>query len=111
MDEYEKEIRDVQREIERLVEADGDAAAIRELEMQAQVLAAIYAQAQALLVKGETDSQLRSGLAMRGYGPWTLDNVYAFVYEAAVEMPAEGHGQFVRDVSHTDFGDLLQASG
>ena len=32
MDEYAKEIRDVQREIERLVEADGDAEAIRELE-------------------------------------------------------------------------------
>lgn len=111
MDEYAKEIRDVQREIERLVEADGDAGAIRELEMQVQVLAAIYAQAQVLLDRGDTDPDLRSGLAMRGYGPWNLDNVYAFVYEFAVDMPSEGHSQFVKEVSHTDFADLLQASG
>ena len=111
MDEYEKEIRDVQREIERLVEADGDAGAIRELEMQAQVLTAIYARAQDLLARGETDPELRAGLSMKGYGPWNLDNVYAFVYESAVEMPAEGHSQFVKEVSHTDFAGLLQAGG
>jgi hypothetical protein len=111
MDEYEKEIRDVQREIERLVEAEGDAGAIRELEMQVQVLIAICAQAHALLKQGDTDPDLRSGLAMRGYGPWNLDNVYAFVYESAVDMPAEGHNQFVKEVSHTDFADLLQAHG
>ncbi len=111
MDEYEKEIRDVQREVERLAEADGDAEAIRELEMQVQVLTAIYAQAQALLKRGDTDPELRSGLAMRGYGPWNLDNVYTFVYESAVDMSAEGHNQFVKEVSHTDFADLLQARG
>lgn len=111
MDEYEKEIRDVQREIERLVEADGDAGAIRELEMQVQVLTAIYEQAQALLKRGDADSELRNGLALRGYGPWNLDNVYAFVYEFAVDMPSEGHHQFVKEVVHTDFADVLQAHG
>ena len=49
--------------------------------------------------------------AMRGYGPWNLDNVYTFVYESAVDMSAEGHNQFVKEVSHTDFADLLQARG
>lgn len=111
MDEYAKEIRDVQREIERLVEADGEAGAIRELEMQVQVLTAIYARAQELLRQGDTDPELRSGLALRGYGPWSLDNVYAFVYESAVDLPVEGHGQFVREVAHTDFADLLQSAG
>src|SRR5439155_888497 len=57
--------------------------------------------------RGQGEVDLRRGLTMRGYGEWTLDNVYAFVYETAVELPAGGHGQFLGEINDTDFARLL----
>ena len=107
MDEYAKEIRDLQQEIDRLVEAEGDRKEIADLEMQVEVLSAIYRQAEALYRRGENDRELRRGLRLRGYGDWTLDNVYAFVYEQAVELPDEGPKAFADDIRHTDFAGRL----
>jgi hypothetical protein len=108
MDEYAKEIRDLQQEIDRLVEAEGDKKEIADLEMQVEVLSAIYRQAEALYRRGEADRELRRGLRLRGYGDWTLDNVYAFVYEQAVELPDEGPKAFADDIRQTDFAGRLE---
>ena len=47
---------------------------------------------------------------MRGYGDWTLDNVYAFVFESAVDLPAEEPKSFLNDITGTDFAELLEAA-
>jgi predicted translin family RNA/ssDNA-binding protein len=110
MDDYSKEISDLRREIERLIEAEAEAQEIAELEMQARVLEALYQQATALFDRGEEAPDLRRQLRMRGYGEWTLDNVYAFVFESAVELPEVEPKAFLQGISHTDFASLLVAS-
>lgn len=110
MDDYSKEIADLQREVDRLVEAEGDPQEIAELTMQIRVLNALYEQAITLHEKGREDPDLRRQLVIRGYGEWTFDNVYAFVFEAAVDLPDIEPKAFVQGISHTDFASLLIAS-
>jgi len=107
VDDYAIEIADLQAQVERLIEAEEDRQLIADLQMQVEVLQAIYRQAVALHQAGRDDRDMRHALAVRGYGEWTLDSVYAFVYESAVDLPSDGHHSFVGDIRHTDFGSLL----
>ena len=113
MDDYQKEIADLERQIEQLVEAeeqgDGDARTIAELTMQLEILKAIYARALDLLSRGRSDEGLRFGLRIQGYGEWSLDNVYAFVYERSVELEPGPHNVFVGGIKHTDFALMLNS--
>lgn len=108
MDEYQKEIGDLRREVETLVEAEGDAKEIRDLEDQIVILDAIYARAGELFERGRGDDDLRRRLRMRGYGDWTLDNVYAFVYEQSVELPDGTPREFAEEIRETDFANRLE---
>jgi hypothetical protein len=110
MDEYAKEIADLQAQIDAMVEAEGDKKEIAELQMQLEILRVLYWQAIHLYDGGELDPELRERLALRGYGEWTLDNVYAFVYETSVDMPAAGHHSFLGEIRDTDFSRLLAGS-
>ena len=83
-----------------MVEAEAAAKEIAELAMQLDILRTLYS-------RGRADLALRRGLTMRGYGEWTLDNVYAFVYETAIELPSGGHGKFLGEINETDFAGLL----
>ena len=107
MDDYAKEIGDLQRQVEDMVEAEAGAREVAELEMELAILRTLYGRARDLYSLGREDAGLRRGLTMRGYGEWTLDNVYAFIYETAVELPARGHGQFLGEINDTDFAGLL----
>ena len=111
MDDYQKEISDLERQIEDLVEADGDRETIADLSMQVEILKALYARARELFEQGESDPELRQHLAMRGYGGWDFDNVYAFVYEQAVELPGRGHSAFVGGIREADFAGMLEGAG
>ena len=109
MDDYQKEIADLERQIEQLVEAEGAAKTIAELTMQAEVLKAIYARATDLLKQGRNDEGLRYGLRIQGYGDWNLDNVYAFVYERSVELEPGPHSAFVGGIKKADFAMMLNS--
>ena len=109
MDDYQKEIADLEAQVERLVEAEGDATTIAELTMQLDILKAIYARALDLLERGRTDEGLRYGLRIQGYGDWNIDNVYAFVYERSVELEPRAHTAFVGGIKTTDFALLLNS--
>ncbi|TMC31869.1 MAG: hypothetical protein E6J28_14955 [Chloroflexi bacterium] len=52
MDDYQKEIADLETQVEQLVEAEGDAKTIAELSMQLDILKAIYARSTDLLTTG-----------------------------------------------------------
>ena len=110
MDEYAKEIGDLQAQIDAMIEEEADKKEIAELQMQLEILRALYRQATYLLDLGETSPDLRENLALRGYGDWTLDNVYAFVYETSVDMPADGHHSFLGEIRDTDFSRLLEGA-
>jgi hypothetical protein len=109
VDDYQKEIADLEAQVEQLVEAEGDAKTIAELTMQLEILKAIYARAIDLMTRGRTDEALRYGLRIQGYGDWNLDNVYAFVYERSVELEPRAHGAFVGGIKATDFALLLNS--
>jgi len=107
VDDYSKEIADLEAQIAALVEAEGDATTIAELTMQLEILRAIYSRAKELLARGEDDDGLRFGLKIQGYGEWNLDNVYAFVYERAVDLEQKAHSAFVGGIKTTDFALML----
>ncbi|HEV2954009.1 MAG TPA: hypothetical protein VG015_07950 [Candidatus Dormibacteraeota bacterium] len=108
MDEYAKEIADLEAQIEAMADAEEDPKVIAESEMERDVLRAIYRQAQVLFDMGRPDRNLQAHLVLRGYGPWTLDNVYAFTYETAVDLPAATQRDFIHEIGGTDFAGLLQ---
>lgn len=116
MDDYTREIADLKAEIEARQEAEEDASAgvaqsardeISELEMQLEILTELYRRAKDLHARGEHDEAMRRGLKLRGYGDWTLENVYAFVYESAVDLPGQSHQAFVGGIREQDFAGLL----
>lgn len=109
MDDYQKEIADLEAQVEQLAEAEGEAKSIAELTMQLEILKAIYARALDLLGRGRNDDALRYGLRIQGYGDWTLDNVYAFVYERSVELEPRAHTAFVGGIKTTDFALFLNS--
>ena len=107
MDDYQKEIADLETQVEQLVEAEGDARTIAELSMQLEILKAIYARAIDLYQRGLKDEGLRYGLRIQGYGDWSLDNVYAFVYERSVELEPQAHTAFVGGIKSANFALML----
>ncbi len=109
MDDYQKEIADLERQVEQLVEAEGDAKTIAELSMQLDILKALYSRATDLYQRGRADDGLRYGLRIQGYGDWSLDNVYAFVYERSVELEAGAHSAFVGGIRTADFALMLNS--
>lgn len=109
MDDYQKEIADLEAQVEQLVEAEGDARTIAELSMQLEILKAIYARSTDLYQRGKRDEGLRYGLRIQGYGDWTLDNVYAFVYERSVELEPRAHSAFVGGIKAADFALMLNS--
>jgi hypothetical protein len=109
MDDYQKEIADLERQVGQLVEAEGDAKTIAELSMQLDILKAIYARATDLFQRGRNDEGLRFGLRIQGYGDWSIDNVYAFVYERSVELEAGAHHAFVGGIKSADFALMLNS--
>jgi hypothetical protein len=109
VDDYQKEIADLETQVEQLVEAEGDAKTIAELSMQLEILKAMYTRATDLYQRGMQDEGLRYGLRIQGYGDWTLDNVYAFVYERAVELEPKAHSAFVFGIRSADFALMLNS--
>jgi hypothetical protein len=109
VDDYQKEIADLETQVEQLVEAEGDAKTIAELSMQLEILKAMYTRASDLFQRGLQDEGLRYGLRIQGYGDWTLDNVYAFVYERSVELEPTPHSVFVVGIRSADFALMLNS--
>ncbi len=109
MDDYQKEISDLETQVELLVEQEGDAKTIAELSMQLEILKAIYARAIDLFQRGQKDEGLRYGLRIQGYGDWNMDNVYAFVYERSVELEPQAHHAFVGGIRAADFALMLNS--
>lgn len=107
MDDYQKEIADLETQVDQLVREEGEAKTIAELSMQLEILKAIHARVTDLYQRGLKDDGLRYGLRIQGYGDWTVDNVYAFVYERSVELEPNAHIAFVGGIKTADFALML----
>ena len=106
MDEYQVEINDLRRRIAKLKFERASPTIIEELEAQLRILRAIYDSATALFAAGEGNSRLQAGLRKQEFGSWTFDDVYAYVYEQAVDLEAGGQ-DLASVIWHHDFAAPL----
>jgi hypothetical protein len=65
-------------------------------------LRAIYDSATSLFAAGEANVKLQAGLRKQEFGSWTFDDVYAYVYERAVEIDPDGQ-DLASLIWHHDF--------
>jgi signal transduction histidine kinase len=109
VDEYQLEINQIRRTLARLKAEKADEALIEEYEAELRNLRALYDAARETYDAADTEPRLRRALESLGFGDWTLENVYSFVYEAA--MAAEPDDRDLANViNHTDYAtSLLQA--
>ena len=109
MDEYQLEIQSIRSTLTRLRADEADPELIEEYEAELRILMALYIAATEMLEAGYRDARLRTILADLDCGDWTMENVYSFVYDAALDMDESGHDLAAR-VGQTDFvGALLAA--
>lgn len=106
MDEYQVEISDLRRRIAKLKFERASATIIEELEAQLRILKAIYDSASSLFAAGDTNPRLQAGLRRQDYGSWTFEDVYAYVYEHAVEIESDGQ-DLASLIWHHDFAAPL----
>jgi hypothetical protein len=110
LDEYQLEIRSLRSTLDRLRAAQSDLALIDEYEAEVRNLSALYSAACDTLAAGERDRRLRDALADLGFGEWTLENVYGFVYEAAMEIDVESSRDLASQINETDYAASLLAA-
>ncbi|HYM49685.1 MAG TPA: hypothetical protein VET65_03840 [Candidatus Limnocylindrales bacterium] len=108
MDEYTLEINELRRRIAKLKFDRGPLDVIEELEAQLRILKAIYDATWALFQMGEGDARLVGQFTQLGFGAWTFDNVYYYVYEEAVNLDPAGHDLASR-ISEHDYRAPLMA--
>ena len=109
MDEYQLEIQQLRRMLARLHETEADPGLIEEYEGEVRNLTALYRATRATFDAGADDRRLADALELLGFGEWTLDNVYSFVYDVSMELPLDGH-ELASLVDATDYaGSLLEA--
>lgn len=111
MDEYQLEIDSLKSTLARLRADEAAPALIEEYELECRNLQSLYRAAQDTMVVGDGDPRIRQALSDLGFGGWTLNNVYAFVYDAAID--ADTSSTDLAGVVHQiDFaGSLLAAHG
>jgi hypothetical protein len=105
--EYQQEIAELQRKLVELQENEAAPALIEEYSAEVRILSALLEAALTLSEELQTDPGLSSQLALRGFQPTQFREVYAFVYEAALEIDRAG-AEFAREVERTDFSQLLR---
>jgi hypothetical protein len=106
VDEYLLEINDIRRTLARLKADKADASLIEEYEAELRNLRALYQAAVDTLQAGEQDARMRSALDDLGFGDWTLENVYSFVYEAAMAVEPDGR-DLANIINSTDYATSL----
>jgi hypothetical protein len=109
VDEYQLEIESIRSTLTRLRADEADPELIEEYEAESRILAALYTAATEVLEAGVGDVRLRTVLAELGFGEWNMENVYSFIYDAALDMDEAGHDLAAR-VGQTDFAGALLAA-
>ena len=109
MDEYEIEINALRQRLERLRAAEAEPALIEEHEAELRNLSALYRAARETLGAGNSDRRLRNALGELGFGEWTLENVYSFVYDASMELAVGSGDDLAARIDETDYAASLLA--
>jgi len=107
MDEYQLEIQTARRTLNRLKSDKADEALIEEHEAEVRNLVALYQAALHAYNEGLDDRRLARALDELGFGDWTFDNVYSFVYDAALETETPDGRDLANVITHTDYAHAL----
>jgi hypothetical protein len=109
VDEYQLEIQQLTGQLARLREAEADPGLIEEYEAELRNLTALYRASRETYEAGMGDRRLPQALVRAGFGPWTLENVYSFIYDVSMELPLSGQDLSML-VDGTDYaGSLLES--
>ena len=106
MDEYQLEIQSIKATLEKLRADEAAPDLIEEYAAELRNLVALYDASKALFEAGDVEPGLGRALAQRGFGDWDFDNVYAFVYEAALAADLDDH-ELSSVVNSTDYAASL----
>lgn len=105
-DQYQLEIRELRRTLARLQHDEAPPDLINEYEAEVRMHSALYRAAQETFTAGLDDGRVRAALRQLGFGEWTLDNVYSYVYDASMDLPDDG--DLPARIDDTDFADSLR---
>jgi hypothetical protein len=108
MDEWQVEMSEIKRRLHELEQQKGDPVIIDELEAQLRILQSFYATAWRLFDAGEEDAGLRQEFERIGWGEWTFQNVYSYVYERAMEVEP-GRRELSSLVPELDYAGMIHA--
>jgi hypothetical protein len=109
VDEYQLEIQSIRSTLIKLRADAADPELIEEYEAELRILVGLYTAATEVYDAGLTDGRLRTVLAELDFGDWTMENVYSFIYDAALDMDEAGHDLAAR-LGQTDFAGALLAA-
>jgi hypothetical protein len=109
VDEYQLEIQSLRRTLARLRDEEADSALIEEYETEYRNLSSLYQAATDTFYADRSEPRLPVALASLGFGDWTLNNVYSFVYDASMELPVDDGRELARRIDETDYAASLLA--
>jgi ketosteroid isomerase-like protein len=104
--EYLQEIRELQAKLAELQENESAPTVIEEYATEIKILVALLDAARELRDKVAAEPELGEHLVARGYKPDRFRDIYAFVYEQALEIEQAGV-EFAQAIRATDFAALL----
>ena len=109
MDEYQLEIQQLRRQLAALRESEADASLVAEYEAEVRNLTALYNATRVTFDAGRHDQRLPQALASLGFGGWTMEHVYSFVYDASMDMQLDG-AELSALIDATDYAASLLAA-
>ncbi|MGH7642374.1 MAG: hypothetical protein ACRENX_05055 [Candidatus Dormibacteria bacterium] len=104
--EYQVEIAELQRKLVELQENEAAAGLIEEYSSEVQILTALLDAALRLREKIELRPDLGENLLSGGFQADRFQDLYAFVYERALEIELAG-SEYAQAIRDTDFAQLL----
>jgi hypothetical protein len=104
--EYLQEIRELQAKLAELQENESEPTVIEEYATEVKILVALLDAARELEDKVASEPELGERLLARGLKPERFRDIYAFVYEQALEIDRTGV-EFAQAIRGTDFAALL----
>ncbi|HEV3232749.1 MAG TPA: hypothetical protein VG245_10915 [Candidatus Dormibacteraeota bacterium] len=108
MDEWQVEMAEIRRRLHELDKQRGDPVIIDELEAQLRILEAFYATAWRVFEAGAEDIALRREFRELGWGDWTYQNVYSYIYERAMEIEP-GRRELSSLIPEMDYAGMIHA--
>jgi len=107
VDEYQHEIQSVRRQLGKLKVGKADPVIIEEYEAELRNLVALYDATTAAFAAGGDDPRAATALTLLGFGEWGFDNVYSFVFDAAMDTEIDDGRDLANSITHTDYAATL----